>query len=358
MVLQTYAHNYRQLTYLSIFFNLFTVLMPHDHITPVGLVLHSLRSVARDAIQANRSYLSFATPFSDFVSAPIATPSSTTEVAASQEPKTLLSFSTPYSDFVGSALFTVPSAVPREVSTEGNSVHVSIALRTMSFASPESDLTAPTMQEIETATQAASYVDTNYSFSSPFQDFCSEINHCPVVNDGIDTSTTISFASPYSDFVASPMPVSQPAPACMHSFASPESDFCSAPFVAASIPYYPLPITLTQLLSSADAVVITEATFPFRITHVNQAWEGLCGYTAAEAVGQTLELIQGPKTSQETLTSLAKKISNLKSSEDSASVVLRNYTKRGVAFKNRLTVTPIVESGTITHLVGQLVNMG
>jgi hypothetical protein len=48
-----------------------------------------------------------------------------------------------------------------------------------------------------------------------------------------------------------------------------------------------IPRTLDAALQpSAQARVVTEARPPFRITHVNAAWEGLCGFTRAEAVGQ------------------------------------------------------------------------
>lgn len=38
-------------------------------------------------------------------------------------------------------------------------------------------------------------------------------------------------------------------------------------------------------MASDEARVITEATPPFRITHVNAAWEELCGYRRAEVLG-------------------------------------------------------------------------
>lgn len=39
-------------------------------------------------------------------------------------------------------------------------------------------------------------------------------------------------------------------------------------------------------MASDDARVITEVKPPFRITHVNAAWEELCGYARKEVIGR------------------------------------------------------------------------
>ena len=61
-----------------------------------------------------------------------------------------------------------------------------------------------------------------------------------------------------------------------------------------------------------QARVITESVPPFRITHVNDAWEGLCGFTRQEAVGKTLGMLQGPGTiyHTDTHTQPLKKLTN------------------------------------------------
>lgn len=38
-------------------------------------------------------------------------------------------------------------------------------------------------------------------------------------------------------------------------------------------------------MASDEARVVTEAAPPFRITHVNAAWEELCGYRRADVLG-------------------------------------------------------------------------
>ena len=60
-------------------------------------------------------------------------------------------------------------------------------------------------------------------------------------------------------------------------------------------PYAAVPNTLEDALQeSKDARVVTSATRPFVIEHVNDAWVRLCGFSADEAVGKTLACLQGP----------------------------------------------------------------
>ena len=69
----------------------------------------------------------------------------------------------------------------------------------------------------------------------------------------------------------------------------------------------PLPRTLQDALrpTKRRAIVVTEATAPFRIVQVNAAWEDLCGYTFREAKGKTLgSLLHGPDTNPLAATSL------------------------------------------------------
>ena len=48
--------------------------------------------------------------------------------------------------------------------------------------------------------------------------------------------------------------------------------------------------------TSSHAMVVTTAASPHTIVHVNPAWSQLCGYTAAQAYGQTFGIVQGPAT--------------------------------------------------------------
>lgn len=42
--------------------------------------------------------------------------------------------------------------------------------------------------------------------------------------------------------------------------------------------------------------MVTEPFPPFRVVHVNRAWEQLCGWRASEVVGETMSILQGPDT--------------------------------------------------------------
>ena len=99
------------------------------------------------------------------------------------------------------------------------------------------------------------------------------------------------------------------------------------------------PNTLTSALKpSSEARVITEATRPFRITHVNDAWVSLCGFTASEACGQTLRCLQGKETNPETVAQLVEDCNELKPT----SMEVTNYDKEGRTFRNFLQVSVVV----------------
>jgi PAS domain S-box-containing protein len=99
------------------------------------------------------------------------------------------------------------------------------------------------------------------------------------------------------------------------------------------------------------AIVVTEATVPFRIVSVNDSWESLCGFTPNECRGKTLRIIQGPETNESAITNLMSKL--LRGEE--AGTVLTNYDKDGRKFLNRLRVGPLKNQlGQITHFVGVL----
>lgn len=122
-------------------------------------------------------------------------------------------------------------------------------------------------------------------------------------------------------------------------------------FPSESSPMHQTPKTLTEALSpSSEARVITETSVPFRITHVNSAWEKLCGYTSEEACSKTLGMLQGPETDLGDVTALLSQL--LKGNE--ASTVLTNYDKKGRRFRNRLRVAPLMNQGMLTHFIGIL----
>lgn len=118
------------------------------------------------------------------------------------------------------------------------------------------------------------------------------------------------------------------AVACGGGGASPASVFGSAV----------VPNTIQAALRpSEEARVITEATAPFRITHVNDAWTSLCGFTGEEAVGKTLGCLQGDDTDFGAVSSLVK---DCKSGRPS-SMEVTNYDKKGLKFRNFLQTFPL-----------------
>ncbi len=114
----------------------------------------------------------------------------------------------------------------------------------------------------------------------------------------------------------------------------------------------PLPRTREEASKQTDrAIVITEAVKPFRVVDVNQAWEGLCGFSLEESLGKSLgALLKGPETDPLTVTSL---VALLLRGEE-AGAILTNYTKDKRRFRNRLRVGPLVENSRVTHYVGVL----
>ena len=104
--------------------------------------------------------------------------------------------------------------------------------------------------------------------------------------------------------------------------------------------------------SSPDALIFTVAQRPFEITHVNAAWENLCGYSADEAVGKTCRILRGLDTSRESCDMLNAALDR----RQGAAVRLLNYTKAGTPFINDLQVVPLSNDGgtRVTHFVGKL----
>jgi len=108
----------------------------------------------------------------------------------------------------------------------------------------------------------------------------------------------------------------------------------------------------SAMMECRQARVITEARAPHRILHVNKAWQGMCGFSADEAVGSTLRMIQGECTNPRSLALLnAKLVDGVRP----ANTLLLNYKRSGEPFINYLQVSAVVnQHGCVTHLVGQL----
>jgi PAS domain S-box-containing protein len=114
-----------------------------------------------------------------------------------------------------------------------------------------------------------------------------------------------------------------------------------------------LPKTLAEAMIEEDrrAIVVTTATAPFEIIHVNNAWVGLCGFSKGEALHNTLNLLQGPQTNRRHAQHLLHELQH----GHAASAVITNYTKQGRPFKNLVRVAPIRDdSRRISYFVGVL----
>merc|ERR1712072_894905 len=107
-------------------------------------------------------------------------------------------------------------------------------------------------------------------------------------------------------------------------------------------PYAAVPNTLEDALQeSKDARVVTSATRPFVIEHVN------------EAVGKTLACLQGPLSERDEIT----KIVDQAARGHACSALITNYTKQGQRFQNFLRVVPLVrgnDDAQPSHMLGVL----
>lgn len=117
-----------------------------------------------------------------------------------------------------------------------------------------------------------------------------------------------------------------------------------------------LPKTLREAMDDStnkdQAIVVTTATAPFHIVHVNLAWEEMCGYTKEEVVDQTLQCIQGKDTNTELVTFHANQLSNATTPEESyRDLYLINYKKDGTAFTNHLTMGAMAINNDIHYSV-------
>lgn len=326
--------------------------------------------------------LSYASPESDFTAR---SAHSLTEHQAShfenQHWSHQLSFASPESDFTFDAVAATKEAPAPEWS------------HTLSFASPESDFVAVSQHELTFSQerQHQKMPDNFYAMAMAASPETALGSYSlQEIHTGPEWSHTLSFASPESDFVASSqqgddykfvqdhhdIPESFFA---MAMAASPESAFGSIamPEVLDERMKFQLrevlegeqmqmqeeaaiqaalPKTLAEAMAEQDprAIVITSATAPFEIIHVNNAWEGLCGFTKEEAVHHTLSMLQGPETDRQQTIRLLHELQQ----GHAASAVITNYTKQGRAFTNLVRVAPIRDaSRRISHFVGVLEEM-
>lgn len=96
--------------------------------------------------------------------------------------------------------------------------------------------------------------------------------------------------------------------------------------------------SLAEALSDQDnAVVLTQPHPPYMITHVNEPWSKMCGYTNEEVEGMPNSILQGPETDQNLLQDLMMSVRR----GEPTSATLVNYKKGGERFVNQVKVQPV-----------------
>jgi len=106
------------------------------------------------------------------------------------------------------------------------------------------------------------------------------------------------------------------------------------------------------VVTANDAVLITEAE-PIdlpgpRIIYVNDAFTRTTGYSAAEVLGRTPRLLQGPRSNRATLDRLRAALTRW----ESITVELCNYRKDGTEFWVEFSIVPVMNAqGWYTHWV-------
>jgi PAS domain S-box-containing protein len=103
---------------------------------------------------------------------------------------------------------------------------------------------------------------------------------------------------------------------------------------------------------SNDAVIVTEAEptpeIGLKIVYVNDAFTRMTGYTAAEVIGRSPSLLQGPRTNKEELDKLSQAIKDWSTFE----TTLLNYKKNGEEFWVNFTISPVADNtGWFTHWI-------
>jgi PAS domain S-box-containing protein len=109
-----------------------------------------------------------------------------------------------------------------------------------------------------------------------------------------------------------------------------------------------------RLLSSAvvqakESILITDAQLDFpgpKIIYVNPAFTTMTGYTAADVIGKTPRILQGPRTDKNIMSRLRKRLDNDQTFEDEAI----QYRKDGSEYFQEWQIVPLKDAtGKTTH---------
>ncbi|MBK4733988.1 EAL domain-containing protein [Noviherbaspirillum pedocola] len=101
-----------------------------------------------------------------------------------------------------------------------------------------------------------------------------------------------------------------------------------------------------------DAIMITEASELAepgpRILFVNEAFERITGYAAAEVIGRSPRMLQGPKTDRQQLRRIGEALDHC----EPVTAELLNYARDGSTFWVECTISPVTDqSGAISYFV-------
>lgn len=101
---------------------------------------------------------------------------------------------------------------------------------------------------------------------------------------------------------------------------------------------------------AAEGVTIADALLPDRpLIYVNEGFERVTGYPAAEALGRNCRFLQGPDTDPAAVERIRAAIAK----ERECVEEILNYRRDGTPFWNRLSITPVRdETGEVTHFIG------
>ena len=102
--------------------------------------------------------------------------------------------------------------------------------------------------------------------------------------------------------------------------------------------------------TSNDSIAIIDAQQSgFPLVYVNQGFERLTGYTAAEAIGRNFRAFQASDDNQPELTVIRSAITK----GEGCVVTLRNRRKDGSMYWNELSISPVCDDdGMLTHFIG------
>ena len=107
------------------------------------------------------------------------------------------------------------------------------------------------------------------------------------------------------------------------------------------------------ITNTNDTVVITEAEPDDdkkwrKIIYVNDAFERITGYSKEEVLGQSIEILNGPKTDPKEIQKIRDSVDNLVPCE----AEILNYTKEGRTFWNNFTLAPVKDKfDNYTHWI-------